>query len=437
MSGVSSDAVCLYFDHADPASHQLTFEPGNGPTHYCHQILPQPYIDANSVTLQLIPPIPSEGTLLVAHPDDGTHSFSLHVEARRIIFEYQVNVNVTRRLALETELDRSNTTYRVDLTTSSQSAELTLLNVSASQWVTVLERRTTEQGMTLYPRSTIFTTVCVGGSLLEYDSYIGTIQSAFYSFNSLLEERNFCQLDTEGAGRSDLIVFVENNVARELVFERFPLRSHRIVFQHRSQVDHQVGLLAAVKNDPYEFFVAALGPNTLLLYVGLTNDSNISFMTICPGVFFDGEWHTYQITLDETGEMLTLTVDQHLTCAVPTTGYTTILANSALRFGLTNDVFMGGGNDGLAIFTGCISGIELQRTPNSEVFRPNLEAVPRRKSDAFEVGACYHCTAARERSCGNGRVCTDRAAGVATTCECPDGVTGEMCNGKMTYIVHG
>ena len=368
----------------------------------------------------------------MAHVDDGAHySFSLRVEAGRIIFEYQVNVNVTRRLALETELEHDGTTYQIDLLTSSQSAQLVLLNASDTLWPVFVEERSTEVRDTLYPPSTIFTTVCVGGSLLEYDNYLGTIQSAFYSYNSLLEERNFRRMATEGVRKLDLMVFANNGVARELVFERFPLGSHRIRFQHRSRVEYQIGIFVAVRSDLYGFFLTAFRGQVLAILLS-TDLHNLGMASkLCGEGLFDGEWHSYQISLDvETGN-LTLAVDDDI-CIFGGTKFSRTafqeLANSALKFGASDPLYMGPGRIRPAVFTGCVSGIELQRTSDSEIFRPNLEAVARRNSDTFEVDVCYHCTAARERSCGNGRVCTDRASGVDTTCKCPDGVIGQMCD---------
>lgn len=426
--------------HVDAASHQLTFEPSSGPTHYCHQILPEPY-EANSVSLQLVPPIPSEGTILVAHPDDGRHSFSLRVEDGRVVFEYETTDNVTRRLTLETDLDLSNTVYQVDLSTSSRTAELVLLNASTSQLTTVVERQNTGSGNVLYASSTIFTTVCVGGSLMEYDSYVGTIRSAFYSYNSLLEERNFCQLATEGVGRSDLVVFADNGIPRVLTFERFPLGSHSIAFQARSRVEDPSGILLLVENSPYHFSLNVFNGGLFVVLRRDVQDGTFEPNFICADSTlvpaFNGEWHSYEIMLDANppngNPSLMVRVDG-MSCDIADSTFSRealpMLINSSLQFGVTDEFFQNTGEP--AIFSGCVSGIELQLTPDSEVFRPNLEAAPR-NSEGFDADTCFHCVS-KNIFCGNGQVCTDREKEAVAVCECPEGFTGDMCDGKIVKL---
>lgn len=423
--------------YIDPAAHQLTFDPDcSNITHYCHQLLPEPSRTRfNSVSLQLVPPIPSEGTLLVAHPDDGRNSFSLRVQEGRVVFEYQTTDNVTRRLMLDTSLERSNTLYQIDLSTTTNEAEVVLQTVNATGPTTV-ERLST--GNMLYSVDTIFTTVCMGGSLLEYASYVGTIRSAFYGYNSLLEERNFCRLKTEGVSRSDLVVFADNDVARSLMFERFTLRSHRIVLQARSRDKHPVGFLLLVENLPYHFSVGAFNAGLLVLLQRIINGGEYEPNFVCTETIlpFDGEWHTFEISLDLSSDpSITVTVDGNMPCATETTPFSRealpMLADLPLQFGATDVLFQRMGMP--AIFTGCVSGIELQLNSTSEIVKPNLEAAPR-LSSGFDVDTCYHCES-KFRSCENGHVCTDRGLGLEATCECSEGFRGEMCAGKVSWLL--
>lgn len=369
---------------------------------------------------------------MVAHPDSGENSFSLRVEEGKIVYEYQLNVNETRQFTLSTDLELSSTVYQIQLSTASNVAEVLLQRVNATSTVTV-ERLSTGTGNPIYPVDTIFSTVCVGGSLLEYANYRGTIRSAFYGYNSLLEERNFCRLGTEGVARSEVIMFADNDIPRSLTFERFTLGSERIVFQARSRFENPMGTLLRVESPPFQFSMNVLNTNVFMLLRRTTVGGKNEFM-LHPFVF-DGEWHSYVISLDVASQepSLSIIVDG-VTSTFPPTNLTRealpVLVNSSLRFG---DKSFSDSN----IFRGCVSGMELQLNSTSEVFRPNLEAVPRVNGDTFDVDSCYHCSKSksRTRACQNGQVCTDRGVGLETNCECREGFSGAMCEGMTCVYV--
>lgn len=422
---------------SDPTTHQLTFEPENATTHYCYHPQVEPYISQqNSASIQLTSPIPLEGTLLIAHSEDGRNHFSLRIQNYLIVFEYVTTDNETRSLTLNSPLERCNITYQVDLYTSFNSAELVLSTVTNNESFEVI-RANSAIGDILYPSKTIFTTVCLGGSLLEFSNYVGTMQNSFFGYNSLVERRNFCQLDIEAVSRSDVISFVNNGIPRSLTFNRFSLRSHNISFQARYPVGIVAGAVLVAENLPYQFFVSIIGANGGL-FLGLRNVQTgqlISSFECVSLPLADGEWHFLEIMtdLDPAGPSITVLLDRSRcsfdSATEPIGPILMGVADAPLQFGATNDFINVGPT--VSIFTGCVSDINLQATIGSESFRPNLEAVPRTNAQ-FDLSSCYHCNL----GCTNNQVCTDRGFGLEPECACPLGKAGSMCQGKEVVMCY-
>ena len=349
-------------------------------------------------------------------------------------------------LSLATNLDLSNTSYQIDLTTTSNSAELVLSSVEG---VVVTEVERDVVTMEMYPEGAIFSTVCVGGSLLEYLNYVGTIRSAFYGFNSLLEERNFCPLEIEGVSRSDLIVFVDNGEARTLTFERFTLNNSIVSFEARLPLGEQ-GALLLIENSRYLLRFTSITTDVQgRLFPQITEDgkpNNFWFNPLCSPVYEDDEWHSLIITSDfsdEANPSITILIDGSLPCVISSTVVTgfpnTIdvneallsFANLPLSFGTTHPTVTTA-DDELSIFHGCIHDFQFQSTLEpGVVFRPNLEAVPRESSE-FDISFCYHCNI-NIRCETLDQVCMERGFGLEPECDCTEGLTGEACDGKCCH----
>ena len=433
--------------YLDPSDHQLCLQEevydSNPHTHYCYKPLIEPYTgESNIASVQLLSPVPREGTILIAHDDGGSNFFSIYVKNYLVIFEYTITSgNDTRNLTLSHALDNSNATYQLDVTTTHNSAEVILRILLENGTNVEIERVVTKSSEELYPPSTIFTAVCLGGSLLEVKSYIGKLQSAFFNYNSLLEERNFHLLSIEGISRSDLIVFADNEIPRTLKFSRFTLSSGRVFFQARHpQVDPR-GVILLVKNGIYDFFITTAFRGALVVIFSNRTKGNTSaiFLRECLSLrkLDNGEWHTYELLVTtspspENSVSMTVVVDGKPCGPKPDENIGPILGqllDSPLNFGKTfPSVKLYLGNP--VTFRGCMAGFELQDTEKSEIFRPNLEAVPRVNS-LFDIASCYHCTDT-SLMCDNNRVCRDLGK---QECACPEGLTGIMCEGKPLLIV--
>ena len=344
------------------------------------------------------------------------------------MFQYEMADGMKRDLVLSTELNRTGSTYRIDLLTTPQSTEVLIYTISDDVGVVLLESQVT--GDARYEETTLYTVTCLGGSLLEYDNYVGTIRNAFYGYNSLLEQRNFCPLEIQGVSRSDLISFVDDGVGRSLEFERLSFHSHRIYLEARYPEEEPRGILMFVDDGEVQFIITAVGDRDLLMIV---QPGTLAITCLGRGFTpFDGNWHSYEIfpNLDPPqGEMPSVELRfDGVSCSLQHENLRN-LSNSHLQFGSTHDSIVVDGTEP-AIFAGCIANFEFQPTENSEIFRPNLEAAPRTNLQV-DLAPCYHCLSPG-LSCGEGEVCVDRGSqlGRELTCECPQGLTGDMCLGK-------
>lgn len=324
---------------------------------------------------------------------------------------------------MNTLLDDPSTTYQIDLNTASNGATLALSTVSTNM-VSETEIKITGNRHMLYPPTTIFSTVCLGGSLLEYRNYNGTVQNAFYGYNSLLEERNFCQLDTRGVDRSDLIVFADNGMPRSLGISRFSLNSHMISFQFR--YPDQDGAVMVVENSEYQFILSTIGGGSVFPVINHLT-SPIFSQPCCDSEITDMEWHSLEVRTI-TNTLMTFSLDGESCCSFNDARLPDVLAslsNETLQFGATHDSITN--SNGPQIFSGCLQAIEIRETETSEPFRPNLEAVPRVDAN-FDIGPCHHCLRKAMR-CDDGRECIDTGQGVESECRCPEGFAGPMCEG--------
>ncbi len=383
---------------------------------------------------------------MVAHAEVGDSFFSLRLEGNRTVFEYDITVGVSAfNLTMDTVLESSGTTYQIDLTTTFNRAELVISSVAANgNEVSELERFDTSDrnGAVIYPESTVFSTVCLGGSLLDYRNYLGTLQSSFFNYNSLLEERTSSILQTEGVARSDTIVFADDETPRSLRFTRLTLRN-RFTFQVRHPRTNPRGILFHVENGLYDFVLSTFDHLTL---VGIFTDL-IRQMDIEPNFFAcsgsseivanDEEWHKYEVVtnLDPAeGEFVSLSVifdDCVLVCQFNSPEYAApilSLADAPLQFGSAHD-FLASNDEVPYAFRGCMSGFEFEESDGSGVFRPNLEAVPRHSS-LFNATGCSHCVSKQRTCAGSGEVCIDPGFEEVGRCACPAGFEGSMCQGE-------
>lgn len=331
---------------------------------------------------------------------------------------------------IDIELERTATTYQIDLNVTSNRAEIALHTVNDNgRLIEIGGFSRGATNTTFYSHTAIFSTVCVGGSLLEYLNYVGTMRSGFYGNNSLFEERNACTLKRKQVERSDFINFVDNDIPRSLTFSRYSLRSHTIEFQAR--YPDQVGILLVAEDETkrYVFSISSIGDRVLSLFLWDSQGSNADGFQVCGSVIADDEWHRYSISLDTEplpGQEMSITVTvDGVQCVLQNQRVTEGLPHvidSPLQFGLTHFL------DGNRIFTGCISDIMLRKTADSEIFRPNLEVMPR-VSSQFDTSSCYYCQA-KSRACHQGQVCLDRGFGVSSVCHSPEESVEQECQGE-------
>lgn len=382
--------------------------------------------------MELIPPIPRDGTLLTAHHlESFSNSFNLRLQGGVVLFEYNPTGGSTSQLTLSSVLD-DDTTYRIELETTFNSVEITLSSLPEGGGTPVLVERLgprTIQG--LYPQGTVYDTVCVGGSVLEHPTYRGTLQSVFYGYNSLLEERNLCSLEARGVPRSTFVNFVDDGVERGIrLSDNFTLRSHRVSFQVRYPRDMGGHVLVADVGPQHFLAITTINTGQLFLVFQLPGD--FILMPNDDTNLWDDEWHSYVVTasFDASPPTLSVLFDGSITTNLSHARLADV-ADIPIQIAPTHS--FGGFN-----FAGCMRDIELQDRASGEVLRLNLEALPRTAAQ-FNLESCFECVS-KARTCGvfgeggrkGGEVCVDRGFGVESVCECRPGFTGDDCAG--TYV---
>ena len=397
---------------------------------YVPTVQPSPGL-SNTVSIQLVPPIPSEGTILIAQADKVKKRFNLRIEDNHLIYE-----DVIEGVVLNISLIGDDLLYQVDLSLvsdcSSDCTKLLLQTVSEEGEVTMVDMATNRNSI---HRSTIFTTVCVGGSLLEVKNYRGRMQRVFFNYNSLLEEQNSCRLEARSEKRSNVITFASTNISRSFILKRYSLRSARIAFQVRF-VDR--GVIFAVENTEYVLLISSFNSDSIVV---LKEAKGVDFfMTLTFEKTSDREWHQFEIStyLNQTEGGKSeirfrydgkdkIVMDESLTPLLAS------FIDTPLQFGpITDAVFSPGA---APTFNGCLRDFEFQQTAESEIFRPNLEELPRVNPAAFFVDNCYNCIAKTPSvMCSSGQVCVDPGFAEAAECGCPQGYQGPTCQGKLGSI---
>ena len=277
-----------------------------------------------------------------------------------------------------------------------------------------------------------FRNICVGGSLLEVENYVGTFEYVYFRRYALVERQNFARLNRAVVTSSEVIRFVEDIEEPSLAFENYGLGSRRVSFEYRNQPGGG-GVLLYSENES-SLFVLSLFNGDFLIFASSLNDSFNPIFEFCNfSGLNSGSW--YQIVLqtfievEDQAPRISLTVNDVLTCEIAVNSkleeILQSLSGSPLEFGRTRSLLSEGG----IRFTGCMQNIAFGM--GEETFRPNLEAVAKIE-ERFEISGCFFCNAAEDQlqPCQNGGSCGSRGV-QQLQCVCPDNFTGTFCEGKI------
>ena len=344
----------------------------------------------NTFSVDLLSPIPKEGTIFMAF---GTYShFSLRIQNSYLIYKYKEN-NHTSHLkdlfpSINITIDNRDIAYHVDLIIHRQQAELNLKNIQDGN---------TSFGNIKIPgikfHESFFPSVCVGGSLLDIKNYEGRMKEARFNNISLFDENNTCLFRSRRHNTSDYISLATVRRYPSLfTVERFTLRAQIISFQFRTNkslfrpgslpmalltVTFGITTLALVINPTSFGLIVQLGPLHALEFTPYTPNNN---------------WHEVII--------LTSYIPRRNDISFKLDGVSHklegIIKNSALEniidAPLTFGQLIETNTNLLRSFTGCMRNFKFQETPTSIINRLNLETLNRIDNDGYNFSKrCISC----------------------------------------------
>lgn len=341
-----------------------------------------------------------------------------------MIYEDVVEVSM-----LSVNLTSNDVLYQIDLSVTSNCdsdcTELLLKVVSEEGVATVINRAI---GMNRVENLATFTTVCVGGSLLEAKNYIGKMQRVFVNYNALLEEQNLCRLEARSEQRSDVISFSDSNEERDFMIERYTLSSAKIAFQVRFKLENR-GSIFLIESGNYSLNIFSFNENGLaVLQLRGAHPLTLNFDDLT-----DDEWHQFEISaiLNQTegGESEICIRYDGIDMKFRDADAVAALWNAPLQFAHSRSPIFE--MESMSAFSGCMRKFEFKQTAESEIFRPNLEELPRLNPVSFSVDDCFNClTKTPSVACSSGEVCLDPGFEEVAVCSCPQGYEGPTCQGK-------
>ena len=383
----------------------------------------------NTFTVQLLPPIPSEGTIFTAFSQNGY--FSLRIENSQLIYKYNnLSTLIKRNLndvfpPIILEIRNRSQAYQIDLTVHKLVSDLSLRSLSNGS---VQSGREVASGMT---QGLIYSTVCVGGSLLEVHNYNGLMRRALFNYNSLLEERNACLLQSRRQTRSDFISFNGALNKWSFALERVNLRASRMSFQFKRTGTGDT--IFWVLNDNESIFLSSVSLFTVFsATVGGVH-------TFADYDALDGdEWHQVDIHTSFSGngqDSISIAIDGQT--VIPEILATDPRELSTGRLNLSevidSPIHFGSQSFSGSSFTGCMREFIFHETPSSEILRLNLDVLPLLNSTEFSIDrSCFSCNGGI--SCPDNQMCSDPGYNESMRCvdsAIPDNSIGMNCIGEL------
>ena len=325
--------------------------------------------------------------------------------------------------------------YRISVVRSQSVITIKIQSVSSTNQIVDVDTIDLElSGSEVEP---VFPLVCVGGGDMETPTYEGTLVRVFVGHVALFEPQNSFHFMRKQVLRADLIHLSDDPFSPPLTFTKHGLRSDEISFQFRLEPVHGAGILLIAGNDSYTLTISiteADSGDIILVAAGL---DSLPDLISCDNIFvLDHQWHLFQLktTISEGKKGLVITVDHNATtaCRFFTDGLSQnfeILESesSTLQLGPTTS----GSLDTRGTptpFLGCFQHLEF--VTDSVMVRPNLE-VPILRYDRFSGSeSCHECVPGTGY-CFNGGICKNTGAFQNNSCDCPEILAGERCDGTF------
>lgn len=407
---------------ADFSMHRLSLTLNN---YLCYALDNFPLINSTG-SVRLLSPLPQTGSIMTG-VSSGGNQFNLYLEDDILKLEL-ISGDRSVKLSTSQVLD-SSTSYQVNFKIRSNRADLILETISESGGLTEIERL---NGTVTFSVPTSFTTVCVGGSMLEIPYYMGVLERVIYNA-APLSDRSFMRQYATMETPVNLISVSEVSDT-PLTFQRFNLADNyqRITFEIRLEMASNMltGTPLSTRGGELQFVV--INGDFSIASLG----SPFQFFVMCPGTAkVDNQWHRIDIVLSRNGDGIAdlyVTVDE-VSCEPLTNANqmelgrildSLINSNSALfDFAVTQRSQSMSGS-----FVGCLRNIEFKETADSDPVRPDLGSAIRAE-ERFRRGEeeCYSCRMDETTDCQNaGEVCAD--CGYLHPAQCLDSL--QSCPGR-------
>jgi hypothetical protein len=412
---------------ADLSMHRLNLTLDS---YLCYALDNFPSIDS-AASVRLLSPLPQTGSIMTGVSSHGDQ-FNLYLEDSVLKLEL-ISVNRSFKLGVNTSqvLD-SAASYQVDFEIRSDRIDLILATISDSGGLTEIERL---NGTVTFPVATSFTTVCVGGTMLEIPYYVGLLERVIYHAAPLSDQSFMQQYATVETPVN--LISVSEISDTPLTFQRFTLADdyQRITFEIRLEMDSNqlTGTPLSTRGGELQFVVTN-GDFSILSMFG----SPFFLFVGCPDTGkVDNQWHRIDIILFRNGDgMADLYVSVDEVSCNPLTEQnhmelerildSLITSNTLLDFGVTQSSETMNGR-----FVGCLRNIEFGETADSEPVRPDLASAIRAE-ERFTRGEeeCYSCRMGATTDCQNaGEVCAD--CGYLYPAQCLDSL--QSCPGRYNF----
>lgn len=409
----------------DSSNHQLTLD---GDSYYCYTLTHQPFTHHhNDILVELLSPLPSSGTILTGHSQNGSNQFHLYWRDNAIHYEL-MTVNGSYSTSSSVALSREDS-YRISVQRS-HTADTIIIKIQR-----VLDELTEVQTIPIQllpgEMEPVFSSICVGGVDLEENIYSGTMERVFVGHISLLEQRNSTFFTRKKVEKVDLVSVSNQSSGMPLMFKKHGLQSDRISFEFRLWKEKEslytAGVLLSVGNESFQLTIFLFDSDII---VGITGTAD---GTDCYDMFSTREqWHFFEMEKYNDGEqgiLIRVDNDTEKECRIMSSElsqnfHVLTAETSTLQLAPTTTASLGTGHP----FTGCFQNIKF--VTGTETFRPNLE-VAIAQSGRFSSSGCFLCTPEENvLDCHNNGVCEDTGVFRDRSCRCPPQFTGPLCQGN-------
>ena len=436
--------LCPCIHHTvDLSQNRLNLTQDN---HLCFSLNIYPLVD-RAGSVRLIPPLPDTGVIMTGFTGTGD-GFSLYLEDRVLKLDFVPFNGSLLKLRVNQMLDLL-TSYQIDIELGMDQIELRLATISGSVSTEIVQLT---GNLTTSFVNGVFTTICVGGTMLELPYYGGIVERVIFNRAPLSDQSYMGSMSQES--QTDVISFKDGILDPPLQFRRLTFANFlSLSFEIRMEMDSfPIGVPLKSRLGGGDDFSFSLLNNRFALFgvldvnnsvLGINNSINL-FIT-CPfnqPEINDNRWHHVSLTLirfDNGSANFNMIVDKDPSHACrlerdeDQSNFGKLLDESVslgsfLEFGVSDTVNIfgpGPPSSERGKFVGCFKNMEFRRTANSPPVRPDFASLIKTVGRFGSGDSCYGCVQSMVR-CQGGEVCVDCGFSEADQCQpSPGGVCSQ------------